>query len=159
MKYVTSLSVVFFFFFFFMFGGWQCMEHSMMCLEEQQDEFDFKYKTYLLEGKQRACPTNLESSLRMSHILFFFCFVDLAWKPCDPTLETPPQQTTLQINNKTNFSYLSTNSTRAGRLETVDTQNEIGVSLVVLSPFSCLSFGSRERCLAWISSWTELRTL
>ncbi|XP_051933000.1 signal transducer and activator of transcription 2 isoform X2 [Hippocampus zosterae] len=27
----------------------QCIEHTMMCLEEQQDEFDFKYKTYLLE--------------------------------------------------------------------------------------------------------------
>ncbi|XP_019736407.1 signal transducer and activator of transcription 2 isoform X2 [Hippocampus comes] len=27
----------------------QCMEHTMMCLEEQQDEFDFKYQTYLLE--------------------------------------------------------------------------------------------------------------
>lgn len=24
----------------------------MLCLEEQQDEFDFKYQTFKLEGKQ-----------------------------------------------------------------------------------------------------------
>ncbi|XP_034544224.1 signal transducer and activator of transcription 2 isoform X2 [Notolabrus celidotus] len=28
----------------------QCMEHTMLCLEEQQDEFDFKYKTYKMEA-------------------------------------------------------------------------------------------------------------
>lgn len=28
------------------------MEHTMICLEEQQDEFDFKYQTHKLEGKQ-----------------------------------------------------------------------------------------------------------
>ncbi|KAM9800417.1 signal transducer and activator of transcription 2 [Syngnathus typhle] len=28
----------------------QCMEHTMVCLEEQQDEFDFKYQTYLKEA-------------------------------------------------------------------------------------------------------------
>lgn len=28
------------------------MEHTMICLEEQQDEFDFKYQTYKMEGKQ-----------------------------------------------------------------------------------------------------------
>ncbi|CAJ1051082.1 signal transducer and activator of transcription 2 isoform X1 [Xyrichtys novacula] len=28
----------------------QCMEHTMVCLEEQQDEFDFKYKTYKMEA-------------------------------------------------------------------------------------------------------------
>uniref|UniRef100_A0AAQ5X0S1 Signal transducer and activator of transcription n=1 Tax=Amphiprion ocellaris TaxID=80972 RepID=A0AAQ5X0S1_AMPOC len=30
----------------------QCMEHTMVCLEEQQDEFDFKFQTHKLEGKQ-----------------------------------------------------------------------------------------------------------
>lgn len=30
----------------------QCMEHAMSCLEEQQDEFDFKYQTFNMEGKQ-----------------------------------------------------------------------------------------------------------
>uniref|UniRef100_A0A8D3D8Y6 Signal transducer and activator of transcription n=1 Tax=Scophthalmus maximus TaxID=52904 RepID=A0A8D3D8Y6_SCOMX len=29
-----------------------CMEHTMICLEEQQDEFDFKYQTHKMEGKQ-----------------------------------------------------------------------------------------------------------
>uniref|UniRef100_A0AAQ5XYG2 Signal transducer and activator of transcription n=1 Tax=Amphiprion ocellaris TaxID=80972 RepID=A0AAQ5XYG2_AMPOC len=29
-----------------------CMEHTMVCLEEQQDEFDFKFQTHKLEGKQ-----------------------------------------------------------------------------------------------------------
>ncbi|XP_068449573.1 signal transducer and activator of transcription 2 isoform X1 [Clinocottus analis] len=28
----------------------QCMEHTMFCLEEQQDEFDFKYQTYKMEA-------------------------------------------------------------------------------------------------------------
>ncbi|XP_068172489.1 signal transducer and activator of transcription 2 isoform X2 [Antennarius striatus] len=28
----------------------QCMEHAMVCLEEQQDEFDFKYQTYKMEA-------------------------------------------------------------------------------------------------------------
>ncbi|XP_030584969.1 signal transducer and activator of transcription 1-alpha/beta-like isoform X1 [Archocentrus centrarchus] len=28
----------------------QCMEHTMICLEEQQDEFDFKYQTHKLEA-------------------------------------------------------------------------------------------------------------
>uniref|UniRef100_A0A669B5R6 Signal transducer and activator of transcription n=1 Tax=Oreochromis niloticus TaxID=8128 RepID=A0A669B5R6_ORENI len=28
----------------------QCMEHTIICLEEQQDEFDFKYQTHKLEG-------------------------------------------------------------------------------------------------------------
>lgn len=28
------------------------MEHTIICLEEQQDEFDFKYQTHKLEGKQ-----------------------------------------------------------------------------------------------------------
>ncbi|KAM7007041.1 signal transducer and activator of transcription 2 isoform 2-T2 [Tautogolabrus adspersus] len=28
----------------------QCMEHTMLCLEEQQDEFDFKYQTYKMEA-------------------------------------------------------------------------------------------------------------
>ncbi|XP_041818389.1 signal transducer and activator of transcription 2 [Chelmon rostratus] len=28
----------------------QCMEHTMICLEEQQDEFDFKYQTYKMEA-------------------------------------------------------------------------------------------------------------
>lgn len=31
----------------------QCMEHTMICLEEQQDEFDFKYQTHKMEGEQR----------------------------------------------------------------------------------------------------------
>uniref|UniRef100_A0A3Q2VNS5 Signal transducer and activator of transcription n=1 Tax=Haplochromis burtoni TaxID=8153 RepID=A0A3Q2VNS5_HAPBU len=30
----------------------QCMEHTIICLEEQQDEFDFKFQTQKLEGKQ-----------------------------------------------------------------------------------------------------------
>lgn len=30
----------------------QCMEHAMSCLEEQQDEFDFKYQTFMMEGRQ-----------------------------------------------------------------------------------------------------------
>nr|XP_043879870.1 signal transducer and activator of transcription 2 isoform X2 [Solea senegalensis] len=28
----------------------QCMEHTMICLEEQQDEFDFKYQTHMMEA-------------------------------------------------------------------------------------------------------------
>ncbi|XP_010745392.3 signal transducer and activator of transcription 2 isoform X2 [Larimichthys crocea] len=28
----------------------QCMEHTMLCLEEQQDEFDFKYQTHKMEA-------------------------------------------------------------------------------------------------------------
>ncbi|KAM9759828.1 signal transducer and activator of transcription 2 [Menidia menidia] len=28
----------------------QCLEHAMMCLEEQQDEFDFKYQTHKMEA-------------------------------------------------------------------------------------------------------------
>nr|XP_046239885.1 signal transducer and activator of transcription 2 isoform X2 [Scatophagus argus] len=28
----------------------QCMEHAILCLEEQQDEFDFKYQTYKMEA-------------------------------------------------------------------------------------------------------------
>ncbi|XP_041638688.1 signal transducer and activator of transcription 2 [Cheilinus undulatus] len=28
----------------------QCMEHAMLCLEEQQDEFDFKYQTFNMEA-------------------------------------------------------------------------------------------------------------
>nr|AFQ98274.1 signal transducers and activators of transcription 2 [Tetraodon nigroviridis] len=28
----------------------QCMEHAMCCLEEQQDEFDFKYQTFMMEA-------------------------------------------------------------------------------------------------------------
>uniref|UniRef100_A0A4W6EM87 Signal transducer and activator of transcription n=1 Tax=Lates calcarifer TaxID=8187 RepID=A0A4W6EM87_LATCA len=28
----------------------QCMEHTMICLEEQQDEFDFKYQTHKMEA-------------------------------------------------------------------------------------------------------------
>lgn len=28
----------------------QCLEHAIICLEEQQDEFDFKYQTYKLEA-------------------------------------------------------------------------------------------------------------
>lgn len=27
------------------------MEHTMSCLEEQQDEFDFKFQTFKMEGK------------------------------------------------------------------------------------------------------------
>lgn len=30
----------------------QCIEHAMSCLEEQQDEFDFKYQTFKMEGRQ-----------------------------------------------------------------------------------------------------------
>uniref|UniRef100_A0A8C9ZH72 Signal transducer and activator of transcription n=1 Tax=Sander lucioperca TaxID=283035 RepID=A0A8C9ZH72_SANLU len=29
----------------------QCMEHTMLCLEEQQDEFDFKYQTHKMEDE------------------------------------------------------------------------------------------------------------
>uniref|UniRef100_A0A8C5FN19 Signal transducer and activator of transcription n=1 Tax=Gadus morhua TaxID=8049 RepID=A0A8C5FN19_GADMO len=29
----------------------QCLEHTLICLEEQQDEFDFKYKTLQMEGE------------------------------------------------------------------------------------------------------------
>lgn len=29
----------------------QYMEHAMLCLEEQQDEFDFKYQTFKMEGR------------------------------------------------------------------------------------------------------------
>lgn len=41
------------------------MEHSMICLEEQQDEFDFKFQTFKMEGKQSegqveyTCPVNV----------------------------------------------------------------------------------------------------
>lgn len=29
----------------------QCIKHAMSCLEEQQDEFDFKYQTFKMEGR------------------------------------------------------------------------------------------------------------
>ncbi|XP_077429304.1 signal transducer and activator of transcription 2 isoform X2 [Vanacampus margaritifer] len=32
----------------------QCMERTMICLEEQHDEFDFKYQTYLMEASATA---------------------------------------------------------------------------------------------------------
>lgn len=35
-----------------LFLGTQCVEHTIICLEEQQDEFDFKYQTHKMEGKQ-----------------------------------------------------------------------------------------------------------
>lgn len=38
--------------FFISFFVLQCMEHTIICLEEQQDEFDFKFQTQKLEGKQ-----------------------------------------------------------------------------------------------------------
>lgn len=28
------------------------MEHTIICLEEQQDEFDFKFQTHQMEGRQ-----------------------------------------------------------------------------------------------------------
>uniref|UniRef100_A0AAQ4S8A3 Signal transducer and activator of transcription n=1 Tax=Gasterosteus aculeatus aculeatus TaxID=481459 RepID=A0AAQ4S8A3_GASAC len=31
----------------------ECMERTMSCLEEQQDEFDFKFQTYKMEGKKQ----------------------------------------------------------------------------------------------------------
>ena len=31
--------------------GIQCLEHAIICLEEQQDEFDFKYQTHKMEGE------------------------------------------------------------------------------------------------------------
>uniref|UniRef100_A0A668AV00 Signal transducer and activator of transcription n=1 Tax=Myripristis murdjan TaxID=586833 RepID=A0A668AV00_9TELE len=34
----------------FLLLGTQCVEHALTCLEEQQDEFDFKYKTHQMEG-------------------------------------------------------------------------------------------------------------
>lgn len=33
----------------------QCMEHTVKCLEEQQDEFDFKYQTHNMEGELILC--------------------------------------------------------------------------------------------------------
>ncbi|XP_074521907.1 signal transducer and activator of transcription 2 [Halichoeres trimaculatus] len=36
----------------------QCMEHTMLCLEEQQDEFDFKYKTYKMENAVNEAVKN-----------------------------------------------------------------------------------------------------
>lgn len=35
------------------------MEHTILCLEEQQDEFDFKYQTHKMEGKQIKSWFNL----------------------------------------------------------------------------------------------------
>uniref|UniRef100_A0A673MPR7 Signal transducer and activator of transcription n=1 Tax=Sinocyclocheilus rhinocerous TaxID=307959 RepID=A0A673MPR7_9TELE len=37
---------------------WQVMEHSIRCLEEQQDEFDFKYQTHLMD-----CEANFLSDI------------------------------------------------------------------------------------------------
>ncbi|XP_061545205.1 signal transducer and activator of transcription 2 isoform X1 [Phycodurus eques] len=46
----------------------QCMEHTMMCLEEQQDEFDFKYQTYLLEAPLTDNPANPQQAKLQSLI-------------------------------------------------------------------------------------------
>nr|XP_057910285.1 signal transducer and activator of transcription 2 isoform X2 [Doryrhamphus excisus] len=35
----------------------QCMEHTVACLEEQQDEFDFKYQTYCMEAVASEAET------------------------------------------------------------------------------------------------------
>lgn len=58
------------------------MEHTIVCLEEQQDEFDFKYQTHKLEGKQTDKFWLYLHALRMSntvqwsesqlHVLFCF---------------------------------------------------------------------------------------
>lgn len=40
----------------------QCMEHTINCLEEQQDEFDFKYQTYQMEAvADEKTQKNLQS--------------------------------------------------------------------------------------------------
>lgn len=36
----------------------QCMEHTMICLEEQQDEFDFKYQTHTMEARGEEADKN-----------------------------------------------------------------------------------------------------
>ncbi|XP_061688726.1 signal transducer and activator of transcription 2 isoform X2 [Syngnathoides biaculeatus] len=46
----------------------QCMEHTMMCLEEQQDEFDFKYQTYLMEAPRTDNPANPQQAKLQSLI-------------------------------------------------------------------------------------------
>lgn len=39
----------------------QCIKHAMLCLEEQQDEFDFKYQTFKMEGRQLHFHFNLRT--------------------------------------------------------------------------------------------------
>ncbi|XP_057701199.1 signal transducer and activator of transcription 2 isoform X2 [Corythoichthys intestinalis] len=46
----------------------QCMEHAMMCLEEQQDEFDFKYQTFLIEAPLSGNPDNPQQAKLQSLI-------------------------------------------------------------------------------------------
>lgn len=41
----------------------QCIKHAMSCLEEQQDEFDFKYQTFKLEGRHLWFRFNLGTTL------------------------------------------------------------------------------------------------
>lgn len=41
----------------------QCIKHAMLCLEEQQDEFDFKYQTFKMEGRQLHVHFNLRDDV------------------------------------------------------------------------------------------------
>ncbi|KAM7422446.1 hypothetical protein PAMA_010478 [Pampus argenteus] len=41
----------------------QCMEHTMICLEEQQDEFDFKYQTHMMEARAEEVDKNQQTKV------------------------------------------------------------------------------------------------
>ncbi|XP_053171185.1 signal transducer and activator of transcription 2 [Scomber japonicus] len=44
----------------------QCMEHTMICLEEQQDEFDFKYQTLTMEARGDEADRNQQMKVLQS---------------------------------------------------------------------------------------------
>lgn len=56
-KHITARLIILLICFFVL----QCIEHAMSCLEEQQDEFDFKYQTFQMEGGQLQFHFNLRT--------------------------------------------------------------------------------------------------
>lgn len=42
------------------------MEHAIICLEEQQDEFDFKYQTFNMEGNIQIILLNVDHLIMFS---------------------------------------------------------------------------------------------
>uniref|UniRef100_A0A668A8T4 Signal transducer and activator of transcription n=1 Tax=Myripristis murdjan TaxID=586833 RepID=A0A668A8T4_9TELE len=48
----------------------QCVEHALTCLEEQQDEFDFKYKTHQMEGAtEEAAKKEQDQNMKVLQML------------------------------------------------------------------------------------------
>uniref|UniRef100_A0A8C2L1H5 Signal transducer and activator of transcription n=1 Tax=Cyprinus carpio TaxID=7962 RepID=A0A8C2L1H5_CYPCA len=62
---------------------WQVMEHSIRCLEEQQDEFDFKYQTHLMDCEANFLSdisTMLDAADVLRSVLIDEELVDWKWR-------------------------------------------------------------------------------